>query len=78
MSKAIGSADLTKGDFEAIGIGKGLQGKRLTMYVQYMMLRGFVYDTAYAFEWAETFALGFEYNASDETGKKLLDGLYNQ
>ena len=66
-----------KKTYDDVGFDAGLRGRNLNRYVEYMRTRWG--DTeeqkcrdGYAFEWAERFSDGYEYEASDITGVEVL------
>ena len=62
---------------EVAGIGyeKGLRGKKLAVFSQYIYQRGFLNDENYIGEWADRFLSGAEFTASDLNGQRILKEL---
>ena len=63
--------------YEHVGYSAGLRGRWLNRYVEYMKTRWGDTERSkcldgYAFEWAERFNDGVDYDASDTGGKKIL------
>jgi hypothetical protein len=63
-----------------VGLNNGLRDEKLSLYVAYMKERWESTEVqkcsdGYANEWAYRFLNDIEYNASDSTGKQILESL---
>ncbi len=60
------------------GRKEGLSGRKLDMYAEYLVTRGFDNDPAYAREWAQRFRWSNAYAYSDKEGQRLINKLEKQ